>query len=223
MDGHLLRIEEPIEHRFTWTYAQPLDYHFCKESVIAPQLIAQDLKARRSALSSLKVLDVCAGTGVMGFELTAYIPELSCIDFLEVQEAYKGYVEENKRITGNQSEGFRFLNLNYKVLNSPIFKNQYDIVVANPPYFLKAEGVPSKSELRNRSRFFVDGSPEELWHGIANTLKPKGLAYVLCKTGKEHGRDRLTEITNALTGIAQTSVHANIRGTQLIQIQKALA
>nr|WP_232004068.1 hypothetical protein [Legionella jordanis] len=52
-------------------------------------------KLNQTDLSSLKVLDLCAGCGVIGFELSWHLQGIRQIDFIEVQDIYTEYFFQN--------------------------------------------------------------------------------------------------------------------------------
>ncbi len=211
--------ERSENHRFTYQYAQPDDYHFCQDSVIFAAFIAEQVQAN-PLTSDSRVLDVCSGCGVLGLELAYYLPELEQVDFMEVQEIYRDFFLQNLQITAQQDGRFRFLARNYEALLTSEFGDYYDLIVCNPPYFLKGEGLLSKSELRNRSRFFLDSSPKFLFQGLAAALKPGGQAYVLTKLGDIHGRNAWRELQLWLSGRAEIELVADIRGTAVLKLQK---
>src|ERR1700743_1312527 len=90
---------------FTYEYSQPEEYHFSIDSIEMPWEIAQALKGRLhegeltpEQIKSWRALDLCAGTGVLGFELNFHLPEIRHIDFVEVQEIYQTHFEHNKKL-----------------------------------------------------------------------------------------------------------------------------
>ncbi|HVK61169.1 MAG TPA: methyltransferase [Bdellovibrionales bacterium] len=206
-----------VESGFTYEYSQPDEYHFCQDSVIAPWVIAQDLPSDLSA--DLKVLDVCAGCGVFGFELAFHRTDIAHIDFLEVQSVFQPHFARNaETVRAARGSGeFRFIQDNYRELAAPVFAAKYDLVIANPPYFHSSEGSLTAEPVKTRARFFMDASFQDLVSGVVNSLKPSGFAYLLVKSGDKHDRDHLMTI-KSIAWNREVRVIADVRGTNLVRI-----
>jgi len=208
----------------SFEYSQPEAYHFCQDSVLAPRLIAEDLASNAEKLPGrrLRALDVCAGCGVFGFELLhALGPEhpIEAFDFLDVQEAFEPHFRRNVAITKNDALQTKWISANYSILGSGEFEGRYDLIIANPPYFMKNESSMSPSDLNNRARFFLDSDLLTLLRGIRNALTVGGRAYVLMKSGKEHGRDAFTSARIELFDCRVERL-ADVRGTDLVRLIK---
>lgn len=207
---------------YTYDYFQPKDYRFSLDSVFLAQIIARkyfDLPNK----SELKILDLCAGCGIIGLELALHLKALPYIDFLEVQSIYQEYFEKNVEMIfpEDQKKRLRFHNQNYdeliKVENS---LGKYDLIVSNPPYFFLGEGLLSPNEFKNRCRFFIDSNFENLINAIFNSLKDDGNAYLLLRPGDHHGRNGLDMIREILASRGRCEIIDNVRGTDVVRIVK---
>lgn len=212
----------PGPHLFTYEYSQPAEYHFCQDSVLFPKFVAQYLKSH-PVTDEFRVLDICAGCGVIGFELAHYEPRLKKIDFLELQEEFRKHFDANLQITRKSPEDFRFIQANFSELKKPEFANQYDLIVGNPPYFFPGEGRLSPSAFQNRCRFFLEGDLKTLIEGVVNALKPDtGVAFLLAKSGEKHGRRSLRDLVLWLAGRGSVEVATEIRGTSVLRLSKSI-
>ena len=72
---------------YTYNYKQPAQYRFSLDSIHLAKFVATQLKSH-SNLGTIRVLDLCAGCGVVGFELSWHLPAIRQIDFIEVQDIY---------------------------------------------------------------------------------------------------------------------------------------
>ena len=205
---------------YTYDYFQPTEYRFSLDSVFLAQSVAS-LIQHEKGLHDWKCLDLCAGCGIIGFELSLHSPSLKHFDFLEVQNVYHNYFDKNvKMIHPTRLENFNFLNQNYNILLNTNFKNHYDLIVSNPPYFFKNEGLLSPNDFKNRCRFFLDSDFKTLIESILWSLKPEASAYILARSGDQHGRNVLNDCQTIIANRASAQVVDNIRGTQIIQIRK---
>lgn len=213
---------------FTFDYHQPSEYHFSLDSVLLPKLVAQNYEQiPKSQLESMNVLDLCSGTGIMGLEFSYYLKDILKIDFLEVQEVYRDYFLKNKEMVAPGKENFKFLCLNYEqMILDKSFHNSYDLILCNPPYFFKDEGILSPSEFKNRCRFFLDSSFENLIKAIGFSLKIGGEAYVLARPGHDHNRGPVEMVKKILvrsfTEEFQISASFALRNVISINIKKLL-
>lgn len=222
------RLLQRSNQHFTYSYEQPPEYQFCQDSVLFPIFVASYLRDQEIN-PGYRVLDVCSGCGVIGFELTHHEKRISTVDFFEIQTVfYKAFIK-NLEITNKDPQLFRFLNESFSRLNENCFSETYDLIVGNPPYFFATDGLNSQTNrsVQDRCRFFLDASLRELILGTANALKRSGQAFLLVKSGIEHGRNSLREIRIWLGAAAgQLNVHfecriaAEIRGTLVLQISK---
>jgi tRNA1Val (adenine37-N6)-methyltransferase len=206
---------------FTSNYSQPAGYHFCQDSVLAPRLIADDLRLSGLPLEAV-ALDVCSGCGVMGFELLHALGrhcEIVQFDFLEIQNEFEPHFRANAAATKNEDLRTNWIHANYSTLLDSDQADHYDLIIANPPYFVAGEGSKSPSELNTRARFFLNGDLKELLRGIRNALKPGARAYILMKSGKEHGRDAFTSARVDLFDCRVERL-ADVRGTDLVRFIK---
>lgn len=207
---------------YTYDYFQPEEYHFSLDSVFLAQKVANLTK--NNELDPLKVLDLCAGCGIIGLELAIHSPKNLEIDFLEIQQVYHSFFLKNVTMIYpdmvDPFSRFQFINLNYQSLLVPQFENKYDLIVCNPPYFFKGEGLLSPSEFKNRCRFFLDSDFETLIEAAIHTLKPGAAAYLLVRSGVHHGRIPVNEINEVLKTSGIAKVIDNIRGTDIIEIRK---
>lgn len=208
---------------YTYDYFQPEEYRFSLDSVFLAQKVAKLLESEVK-LSNWKVLDLCAGCGIIGLELSLHAKDLINIDFLEVQEIYHSFFQKNKKMIYPEADGlqFRFLNLNYQNLLEDEYENTYDLIVSNPPYFFKDEGLLSPSDFKNRCRFFLDSDFKTLIFAILFVLKPNACAYLLVRSGVHHGRSPIEEIINILGAGGSAKVIDNVRGTDIVLIRKKI-
>lgn len=174
--------------------------------------------------ANLRALDVCAGCGVMGFELLEALKtklfqtkRFARFDFLELQPDFATHFEANRKITATSNA--HFIADSYCVLQTDTYSQMYDLIIANPPYFQKGEGTLSANDINNRARFFLDDNANILLKGIRNALKVGARAYVLMKSGKKHGRDAFTSARVELFDCL-VERFADVRGTDLIRITR---
>ncbi len=203
---------------FTYQYHQPDDYHFSIDSIELPWEVGQILKKENHDWQNFQVLDLCAGCGVVGFELQFHLPQINQIDFVEVQNIYREYFEKNLKLVKTLGK-FQFLNLNYENMQVADFYQKYDLVISNPPYFFPEDGKLSPSDFKNRCRFFIDSTFENYTRCIVHVLKPGGRAYILLRTSESHGRDLLRELILQVAGRLKVTERGSIRGTQLIEMR----
>lgn len=221
---------------FTYNYSQPEEYHFSLDSIEMPWEVAQHLKERiqddnqekkqspsdflRNQMRRWKTLDLCAGCGVLGFELNFHLPQIRDIDFVEVQEIYEPHFLSNREKVQNEGE-FRFIRKNYEELSlDPEFAKKYDLILCNPPYFKIEQGKLSPSEFKNRCRFFIDSTFEKLVESIDHCLAPQGEAYLLLRTLEEHGFDLLEDLQKLIKGKLQCENLTLVRGTFLLKLYR---
>lgn len=205
---------------YTYNYFQPEEYKFSLDSVFFAQKVARLLETTKN-IPNWKVLDLCAGCGIIGFELSIHTYAKMKIDFVEVQEVYRSYFDKNRKmIYPEKTDHFLFLNINYNALLKKEFENTYDLIVCNPPYFFKEEGLLSPNDFKNRCRFFLDSDFETLIRATLFALKPNANAYMLIRSGTDHGRSPLQEITAILGERGKAHIIDNIRGTEIVVIHK---
>lgn len=221
---------------FTYKYSQPEEYHFSIDSIEMPWEVAQHLKGRisedskerksspadylKSKMRRWNAMDLCAGCGVIGFELNFHLPEVRNIDFVEVQEIYRPHFEENKTKVQNPGE-FRFLNANYEeLIQQDEFSKKYHLILCNPPYFKANQGKLSPSEFKNRCRFFMDSTFEKLIACIDHCLSDDGEAYMLLRSLEDHDVDRLAELRTLTRGKLKVENLTMIRGTFLLKMYR---
>ena len=205
---------------YSYDYKQPEDYRFSLDSVFLAQKVAENLKKDSQLPEEFRTLDLCSGCGVVGLELQFHLRELKKIDFVEVQEVYRSYFEMNVEQAKSTGTEFNFLPMNYQDLIHQDFKEKYDVVVSNPPYFFPGEGLYSPNEFKNRCRFFIDSDFHNLIKATLFVLKPKGSAYLLVRPGSHHGRDLFEEIKKLSVGLSSVEILDEVRGTNIVQLIK---
>lgn len=184
------------------------------------EFVAKQLQ-ERSDLNTLRVLDLCAGCGVIGLELSWYVRELRNFDFVEIQSIYTSYFKQNMAIVNRPELQLRWHLVNYELLIEPEWKEKFDLIISNPPYFHPEHGMLSPSQFKNRCRFFLDGSFKSYVQAIVNTLSKGGKAFVLLRPLKQHGYDAYIEIQTLLENTRVTVEKIEqIRGTDVILFHK---
>lgn len=208
-------------------YSQPADYRFSHDSIELAQRVAAIL--HKNAGAPVRILDLCAGCGVVGLEIARILPGARlAIDFNEIQGLYRPHFEANyewirgsreKRQPGASLE-IRWLEMNYEDLLGPEFSDLYDLVVANPPYFDREHGSRPPSDFKARCRFFLDSDFTTLWRVVRHVLKLEGEAYILVRDQTNHGSDRETTLRTVLSDFGEWQGLDPIRGTGLTRFRK---
>ena len=211
---------------YSYDYHQPDAYRFSLDSVFLAQRVSTFLNSHYGpeSISALKAMDLCAGCGVIGMELSFHQKTISHIDFVEVQSLYEDYFNRNIEMIGAQAKDFKFHLLNYAQLyHFPEFKEKYDLILSNPPYFFLGEGLLSPNEFKNRCRFFIDSDFEQLCSAIHYGLKPHGHAFVLVRPGSHHGRDLFFEwkkLIERQKWKLSAEIFDEVRGTNIVRLTK---
>ncbi len=207
----------------TMKYDQPEDYHFSHDSIFLARKVFDLVQQRQLKIDS--VLDLCSGCGIIGLDFLFHLkkenlPLPQCLDFLEVQQIYKNYFETNVARL-NVAAPTHFIHANYNDLTAlnPL-KEKYDLIISNPPYFRRGHGTLSKSEFKNRCRFFIDADFTDLIRSTEFMLARTGVAFVLIKSLSRHGIDALKEMQQMTTTLNFKKI-GQIRATDLYEINKS--
>ncbi len=205
---------------FTYHYAQPDDYHFSLDSIQFAELVAKNLQTRTD-LKSMRILDLCAGCGVIGIELSWHLRDIRKIHFIEVQDIYTPYFQKNIAIVNRPELQLHWHLLNYDELLKKEWENKFDLIVSNPPYFQSGQGILSPSSFKSRCRFYLDSTFENFILAIVNSLAPGGQAYFLQRPLQLHGHDLFANVQQLLhkENVSIKKV-TQIRGTDVILVDK---
>lgn len=206
--------------QFTYHYKQPDEYHFSLDSIHLAEFVAKQMQSRTD-LDTLRVLDLCAGCGVIGIQLSWYLRSIQSIDFVEVQDIYTEYFNQNVATVNRPELQLRWHLLNYNELHKKNWGGKFDLIISNPPYFKENHGMLSPSQFKNRCRFYLDSSFENYIRALENSLATNGKAYFLLRPLKQHGLDLFADVQKILQ---ETSIKiekiSNIRGTDIILLEK---
>jgi tRNA1(Val) A37 N6-methylase TrmN6 len=212
-----------INPHYTFQYSQPEEYHFSHDSVFLARKVFE--RYAHENLNSLKALDLCAGSGVIGLDFIFHCQKEhtsvpAVFDFLEVQEIYKKHFQKNVETLNAPSTKISFLNLNYdNILHTNDFAKKYNLILSNPPYFLKTQGKMSPSDFKNRCRFFLDSDFKTMLEVIDSSLADDGEAYVLLRNLEDHGVSLFKQAQEILNGQRRLEIIDDIRGTDLVLIK----
>lgn len=210
-----------INSHYTFNYSQPSEYRLSHDSVFLAQKIFENTIDRD--FSSSRALDICAGAGVVGMDFlfhrrAANLSVPAVFDFLEVQEIYGSHFNENRVKLGPIKSEINFLLQNYNVLQRDEFRNVYNLIVCNPPYFFPQQGKLSPSHFKNRCKFFLDSSFENLFLSIAKGLAADGVCFMMLRDLAEHGFDALAEARNLVKNDLAIEKAGDIRGTLFLKL-----
>lgn len=205
---------------FTYNYKQPDEYHFSLDSIYLARFVATHLESHTD-LGSLRVLDLCAGCGVIGIELSWHLQALRQIDFIEVQDIYTDCFYQNVDNVNRPEMQFRWHLFNYDVLHEKKWEGRFDLIVSNPPYFQPGHGMLSPSEFKNRCRFYIDSSFEHYIRALEHSLAVNGQAFFLLRSLKQHGCDLFSDIQKLLHKSSMTIKKiSHTRGADIIFLEK---
>jgi len=190
------------------------------DSIIFAYFLSRQFPTPPEGSQEFRAIDLCAGCGVVGLELSYYLDWIRHFDFLEIQPVFRESFEANLEITNKSNRDYQFLEAHFNALHSETLRETYDLIVANPPYFRPLEGHASPNQVRQRARFFESATPSELFRAVESGLKPGGRAYLLVRPGEPHGRDLETELKACLSERCEWSFPAEVRGTWVLEIRK---
>ncbi len=133
-----------------------------------------------------RILDLGCGVGGAALCLGARVPGLK-LTGIELQEHYADLARRNG------GDDFEVITADIMDLPLDVRQQQFDHVLANPPYFDRMAGKPASDS--GREAALGERTPLTDWVKIAaKRLAPKGYAHFI------HRVERLPEILNAMSG-----------------------
>lgn len=96
-------------------------------------LVIKEIKKKNveNNLHEIKVLDIFAGSGCVGLAVLKHTPEAQ-VDFAEVESKFLEQIKFNAALNNISLDKYKLIESD--VLNNIPFENQYDFILANPPY-----------------------------------------------------------------------------------------
>ena len=168
-------VEKAIEDIQRSHYA--FSSRFTPSAAWGPTRLGRKHSARAS---SVRILDLFAGSGCVGVAVLKHIP-LAKVDFVEKERGLLEQIKINAKLNGIASK-------RYRVFQSDVFSNikgKYDCILANPPYVAETRKAKvQKSVLEQEPHSAVFGGKDGLYYirkflkEAKGHLKPNGKIYM---------------------------------------------
>lgn len=135
-----------------------------------------------------KIVDLGTGNGILGILLAGKKKSTNIIG-IEVQKNISDMAKKSIELNGLE-EKFIIINEDIKniVSKNIIKKNTIDIVITNPPYKNKIDGIINENISKNISRHETTATLADFVEVSAQLLKDKGVLYMV------HKAERLVDI-----------------------------
>lgn len=168
-------------------YFQPDFYRFNEDSL----KLVNWLSAKKTVCTHL--LDLGAGSGVIGIELANRLNAYH-LTLLEAQADFIPFIESNIQL---QLKVPSVVELIHQSFGEWKPRMKYDLIVCNPPYYLKDHGEPSRDVRKNIARSFVLDDWNVLLKLVRRVLSADGMAFFVVKNDQRI----LKEVQNNLNGL----------------------
>jgi len=146
-------------------YSQPDFYHFSEDSIL---LVKESVSFFKTKGKFKNVLDLCAGCGVIGIELSLSI-KIDSLDFIELQEDFLVHLKQNllnSNIRNTNIYNLDFLNCN--------LNKKYDLILMNPPYFDSEANRLGPNPNKNKCRLITRSKAQKIITKIEESLLDQG-------------------------------------------------
>jgi tRNA1Val (adenine37-N6)-methyltransferase len=197
-------------------YVQPDFYRFSEDSLHLIRTLEE-----LNLIHTEKIMDLCAGCGVVGLEYALRSKAITQLDFCEIQNEFISFLEKNKKIFLNERVNSRVFHESYKDLLKRVELNGlYDCVIANPPYFHLGHGIESPNVLKNKCRFFMDASLEELLQVYSYLLKVDSAGFMVIRNDQKFMNDEIQRLKKTFSNTLRISELRIFPSCHVFEIKK---
>lgn len=140
--------------------------------------------------SNANVLDLGTGTGIIPILLSGKTDYEKAIG-VEVQENVAEMAKRSVKLNGLEDK-IEIVCENVINLSKKYKNNEFDVIITNPPYKKKGDGVINDVEEKLISRHEIKANLEDFIKISSNLLKDKGEFYIV------HRPERLVDILNLM-------------------------
>ena len=141
------------------------------------------------------ILDLGTGTGIIPILLSGKINIKKAVG-IEIQENVADMAKRSVELNNLQNKieiiCSNILNLNNNFFIEKGLENKFDVIITNPPYKKKGEGVINEKEEKLISRHEITADLEDFIKVSSNLLKDKGEFYIV------HRPERLVDILDLM-------------------------
>ena len=141
------------------------------------------------------ILDLGTGTGIIPILLSGKINIKKAVG-IEIQENVADMAKRSVELNNLQNKieiiCSNILNLNNNFFIEKGLENKFDVIITNPPYKKKGEGVINEKEEKLISRHEITADLEDFIKLSSNLLKDKGEFYIV------HRPERLVDILDLM-------------------------
>ena len=157
------------------------------------------LAAAVPAFAGQTILEIGSGTGAASLCLRARVPDIE-ITGIELEKTFVELASESVRLN-SYSKAIKFLQGDILCPPNDLVCSVFDHVMANPPYFRKVEGIPSRNTQKAKANF--EGAAALLdWVEFALRMVCDGGSITFI-----HRYDRIDELVSLLkTGVGNIRV-----------------
>jgi tRNA1Val (adenine37-N6)-methyltransferase len=152
-------------------YSQPDFYRFNQDSLLLVKWILD------YHIGGQHLLDLGAGSGIIGIELSRSLKP-SSLTLVELQADYLPHLELNlKHFLPSSTKPEVLL----QAFSQTHLSQKFDLIVANPPYYLPGNGQLAENLKRARARSFLQDDWKVLLQVVQEHLSEEGKAFMVIK------------------------------------------
>ena len=193
-------------------YQKTQGFRYSIDALLLADFAGKAIKGRKPG--SIKVLDLGSGTGVIPLALSL-CPEIGHIVGLEIAGPM---VEMSRRsVTPNSlDEKISIIEGDIRKPPAELQDQQFDLIVANPPYRRKGEGRLNPDHHKAIARHEITVNLQDIVKTASRLIKPRGVACFI------YGAYRMTDLLSGLRGAGIEPVRMRFIHSRLAEPAKML-